>query len=171
MNYDKKKFSGFSRCVVLFIGVVFLFEGSAFVRSFIQKGPAAEEQVDCGSITDIYFSEDADYAFRYRPADFIVICTVWKRRGSNFACFGADTGKRSRIWNRDTQEDSLSDRAKRQPFDDSFWSVSKAIAAAWKSKTTVKAICPFIRKILYQENLIRKGGSMTSGKRIGEEGG
>ena len=60
MNYENKKFPGFSRWAVFFIGLVFLFEGCASVQSFIQKKTKAEEPVDYGSITDIYFSEDAE---------------------------------------------------------------------------------------------------------------
>lgn len=54
------KFPGFSRWAVFFIGLVFLLEACASVQSFIQKKTKAEEPVDYGSITDIYFSEDAE---------------------------------------------------------------------------------------------------------------
>jgi len=60
MNHENKKFPGFSRWAVFFIGLVFLLEGCASVQSFTQKKTKAEEPVDYGSITDIYFSEDAE---------------------------------------------------------------------------------------------------------------
>ena len=60
MNCENKKFSGFSRCAVFFIGLVFLIEGCASLQSFLQNKIKAEEPVDYGSITDIYFSEDAE---------------------------------------------------------------------------------------------------------------
>lgn len=60
MNYENNKFPGFSRWAVFFIGLVFLFEGCASVQSFTQKKTKAEEPDDYGSITDIYFSEDAE---------------------------------------------------------------------------------------------------------------